>query len=249
MGKLLRNPYDVKSRELLYTLKRDYKLKIKEKKRQYQDEILRQLETSGKNSKYFWKIVKKLDSKQTESLFKKKIPYHRWKKHFEDLGMPASFSEIPQSPTETGPLDHLITPEELDLASYILRPHKSSGMDGVSNEMILCLIKVFPKIVLQLFNSILVSGKPVSFWCTSIIVPIHKKGSLMDPDNYRGIALAACLSKLFAAVLNQRLLKYALENGVISRNQLGFMPGNRCSDALIILCNLFNKYTDILYAK
>ena len=50
------------------------------------------------------------------------------------------------------------------------------------------------------------------------------------------------MSKFFAAVLNQRLLKYALEKGVISKNQLGFMPGNRCSDALIILYNLFNRY-------
>ena len=68
-----------------------------------------------------------------------------------------------------------------------------------------------------------------------------KKGSKTDPDNYRGIALATCMSKLFAAVLNLRLLNFVLEKGVISKNQLGFMPGNRCSDALIILHNLFNK--------
>ena len=50
------------------------------------------------------------------------------------------------------------------------------------------------------------------------------------------------MSKLFAAVLNQRLLAFVLEKGIISKNQLGFMPGNRCSDALIILFNLFNRY-------
>ena len=64
----------------------------------------------------------------------------------------------------------------------------------------------------------------------------------MDPDNYRAIALACCFSKLYAAVLNQRLLKFAIENNIISKNQLGFMPGNRTSDALIILHNLVNKY-------
>ena len=64
----------------------------------------------------------------------------------------------------------------------------------------------------------------------------------MDPDNYRAIALACCMSKFLAAVLNQRLLKFTLENGIISENQLGFMPGNRTSDALMILYNLYNKY-------
>ena len=158
------------------------------------------------------------------------------------MGTPDTHSELPSTPNENGPLDYQITRNELESASYILRPYKSSGLDGVSNEMILCLLKVSPSTILKLFNTILESGKPITGWCTSIIVPIHKKGTKTDPDNYRGIALATCMSKFFAAVLNQRLLKFALEKGVISKNQLGFMPGNRCSDALIILHNLFNKY-------
>ena len=64
----------------------------------------------------------------------------------------------------------------------------------------------------------------------------------MDPDNYRAIALACCMSKFFAAVLNKRLLKFAIEKGIIRENQIGFMPGNRTSDVLIMLYNLFNKY-------
>ena len=230
------------SREKLCFLKREYQLKIKEKKIKYKNDILADLESSGKNSKYFWKIIKKLDARHNENFFKKGITGGSWKKHFESLGTPDTQFEIPSTPNENGPLDYEITTEELDSASYILRPCKSSGLDGVSNEMILCHLKVSPKIILKLFNTILESGKPITWWCTSIIVPIHKKGSKADPDNYRGIALATCMSKFFAAVLNQRLLNFALEKGVIRKNQLGFMPGNRCSDALIILYNLFNKY-------
>ena len=108
--------------------------------------------------------------------------------------------------------------------------------------MILCLLKTNPNVILKLFNAILSSENPITTWNTSIISPIHKKGSKIDPDNYRAIALACCMSKFFAAVLNQRLLKFALENRIISENQLGFMPGNRTSDALIVLYNLYNKY-------
>ena len=64
----------------------------------------------------------------------------------------------------------------------------------------------------------------------------------MNPDNYKAIALACCMTKFFAAVLNKRLLKFVLQNGIINDNQIGFMPGNRTSDALIILYNLINKY-------
>ena len=119
---------------------------------------------------------------------------------------------------------------------------KSPGIDSISNEMILCLLKTNSKVILKLFNAILFSDEHISAWNTSIISPIHKKGSKMNPDNYRGIALACCMSKFLAAVLNQRLLKFALQNNIICDNQLGFMPGNRTSDALIVLYNLVNKY-------
>ena len=163
------------------------------------------------------KIIKKLDAKQNENFFKKCISGGSWKEHFEYLGTPDTHSELPSTPNENGPLDYQITRNELESASYILRPYKSSGLDGVSNEMILCLLKVSPSIILKLFNTILESGKAITGWCTSIIVPIHKKGTKTDPDNYRGIALATCMSKFFAAVLNQRLLKFALEKSVNSK--------------------------------
>ena len=124
-----REPYNAESREKLYFLKTEYKTKIKKKKSQYKNDILAELESSGKNSKYFWKIIKKLDNKNNENILKKGISSCSWKKHFESLGTAETDSEIPSSPDGNGPLDYEITSEELDSASYILRPYKSSGFD------------------------------------------------------------------------------------------------------------------------
>ena len=76
---------------------------------------------------------------------------------------------------------------------------------------------------------------------TSVINPIHKKGSKMDPSNYRGISLLFGLSKSFTAILNQHL-KYVLQNQILSKEQLGFIPGNRTSDALLLLHNLVDQH-------
>ena len=38
----------------------------------------------------------------------------------------------------------------------------------------------------RLFNEILQSGEVIPEWLMGIIVPIHKKGSKLDPSNYRG---------------------------------------------------------------
>ena len=57
-------------------------------------------------------------------------------------------------------------------------------------------------------------------------------------NNYRGISLLSCLGKLFSAILNQRLMRYALDKNILKTEQLGFLPGNRTSDAHIILNTL-----------
>ena len=50
------------------------------------------------------------------------------------------------------------------------------------------------------------------------------------------------LSKLYYSIINKRLLDYCITYGIISQNLLGFIPGNRTSDAHLIFYNLINKY-------
>ena len=78
-------------------------------------------------------------------------------------------------------------------------------------------------------------------WTTGIITTIYKKGPRSDPGNYRGISLLSCLGKFFTGVLYNRLLKFVIDNKIVSPNQLGFFPGNRTSDAHLIIHNLVRK--------
>ena len=75
-----------------------------------------------------------------------------------------------------------------------------------------------------------------------VIIPIHKNGTKTDPSNYRGISLLCSLGKFFLSILNNRLLTFTIENNLLSKNQLRFLPGNRTSDAHIIVHNLIRKY-------
>ncbi len=130
----------------------------------------------------------------------------------------------------------------MKLAAYILRNGRAPGFDSVSNEMLQCLLEVRPDILRKIFNSILNNPRIIEKWSISMINPLHKSGSKMDPDNYRGISLLSCFSKFFSSVLNLRLTKYALDRGIFSGSQLGFMAGCRTADALFILNNLIEYY-------
>ena len=132
--------------------------------------------------------------------------------------------------------------EEMINASYILKAGKAPGIDNINNEMISTGLTYYPEIFLYIFNTILENGGGIPSWSISLIVPIHKKGPEDDPENYRGIALISCLAKFFYSILNNRLLQYCIKHEVFSPTQLGFLPGNRTSDAHIILHNLIRKY-------
>ena len=102
---------------------------------------------------------------------------------------------FPKNTKERGELDREITDDEMKLAAYILRNGKAPGFDSISNEMLQCLLEVRPDILRRIFNSILNNPRIIEKWSISMINPLHKSGSKMDPDNYRGISLLSCFSK------------------------------------------------------
>ena len=134
-----------------------------------------------------------------------------------------------------------MTEKELEDAGGRLKLGKSVGIDNTSNEMIISLLDTHPKLILKLFNSILKSGKIIPEWLMGMIVAIYKDGPKMDTANYRGITLMSCLGKLFLSILNTRLMEFVLGRDVLTPSALGFVPGNRTSDAHIIINNLVNK--------
>ena len=162
--------------------------------------------------------------------------------YFESLLSSETAGKIPDDCTDKGPLDYTIEYDKLKDASSILKPGKSHGIDIICNEMIKILLECYPDVLLKLFNSILSTGKIVQQWVIGMIVPIYKKGSKSEPSNYRGVTLMSCLGKLFLSILNARLLKYAIDNKILSKKQLGFLAGNRTSDAHIIIHNMIRKY-------
>ena len=101
-------------------------------------------------------------------------------------------------------------------------------------------------ILVKLFNIIFESGIIPNAWTIGVIHPIFKnKGDSTDPLNYRPITLLSCLGKLFTAILNIRLEKYASDNNVINDYQSGFRKGFSTVDNMFVL----NTLIDILRAN
>lgn len=71
-------------------------------------------------------------------------------------------------------------------------------------------------------------------WKTAIIIPIPKKGGIIENKDFRPISLTANLGKLLENAIIRRLHKGVIE-GTIPSHQFGFKEGHSTCDALEIL--------------
>ena len=65
------------------------------------------------------------------------------------------------------------------------------------------------------------------------VIPIHKKGSKDDTNNYRPISLLSIFSKIMEKVIATRLNKFFTNNDIICHNQFGIRAGFSTSQALL----------------
>ena len=106
--------------------------------------------------------------------------------------------------------DEDIDASEVEHALRGMHNHKSLGPSWVSVDLIRQLDPSFYRVLAVLFNRVRHEGTP-SVWNSLRLLSLHKKGSLHDPDNYRGLSIMAALPKLYACILMHRVQAVAEE--------------------------------------
>ena len=85
------------------------------------------------------------------------------------------------------------------------------------------------------FNVLFSSSQFLSEWTKAIIIPLHKKGDVNNPDNCREISLLSVVSKVYTHIINSRLTVWAESNFVLTDAQAGFRNGRSTVDHIFTL--------------
>ncbi len=72
-------------------------------------------------------------------------------------------------------------------------------------------------------------------WREHWLAPISKKGSVADPNKYRGVHLTSVLSKVVEGVVGKVLVKYLEAIGASGQTQWGFCVRHSCRDLIALL--------------
>ena len=118
-----------------------------------------------------------------------------------------------------------------------LKPHKAAGPDDIP----LMLHKeaadeIAPAITL-LFQASLNYGNTPSTWRKALVVPIFKKGSKSDANNYRPISLTSVLCKLCEHILHSTIITHLANHKILSDAQHGFRKRRSCDTQLLLALN------------
>ena len=149
--------------------------------------------------------------------------------------------------------DLSISAEDVRVLLSKLDVSKSMGPDEIHPKILKFLSsnESFIFAITKLFNKCIKDENIPSIWKTAIVVPIHKKGPMNLPSNYRPVSLTCILCKVYEKFIRTHILNF-IKDKIIS-NQHGFVQGKSTLSNLLETIDCINEflsddnYADILY--
>ena len=95
----------------------------------------------------------------------------------------------------------------------------------------------------MIFDRCIAEGTFPSSWKKANVQPVHKKNSRQDKTNYRPISLLPICSKIFEKIIFNAIYSFLQSNGLLSKNQSGFRPGDSTINQLLAITqDIFNSF-------
>ena len=105
-------------------------------------------------------------------------------------------------------------------------------MDGIPSKALKCIPDNILWAIAHIFNLSLSNGEFIDAFK---VVPVSKKGSTYDVNNYRPISLLPVLSKILEKLVYRRVVSFLTGQGFFHKNQFGFKKIFSTSHATTLL--------------
>ena len=126
-----------------------------------------------------------------------------------------------------------VQPDEVEKIISSLSNSTSFGMDMIDT-YIIKLIKhdIVPALTHIINLSITKKIFPIS-WKKAKIIPLHKKDDILNPKNYRPVALIPVFSKVLERVIFNQVVAYVSDNNLVHPNHHAYRSNHNTTTALL----------------
>jgi len=80
----------------------------------------------------------------------------------------------------------------------------------------------------------------LEMWKAAKVTPLHKRGPVLDPNNYRMLAVSGTMYRLYVNVLRVYVTEWCQKNNKKPDTQFGFSPGRNTLQPMFILRHLLH---------
>lgn len=200
-----------------------------------------EMKNSENKTKSMWRIIRERTNKNQQKLFQGiSLNIHNnltsdpmrvangLNDYFASIGkLNGTSSTRPCGRPVIQPTDNTIylrpvEPRETYLILRNLKNKHSYGIDELPPVLLRFCAKELTLPYYQLINQSFLEGTFPDLLKISIVKPIHKKGSKLDPNNYRPIALLPTSSKIFEKAMQTRLNSFCEKYNIFDDSQNGF---------------------------
>jgi hypothetical protein len=236
---------------LLYMQKRrEYKELLRNKKCDYKKNFLADLQNNLNDSKKFWEALRSVRPRPS---CQPNISKAQWFNHFqsvfssdvslEDAG--DDDDDIVDAPNEHEQADVILNGNILECevvnAIKALKVNKAAGPDKFIGEFYKNSVDCILPFLVKFFNNLFNNGLFPDEWTLAVLQPLHKKGDINNPDNFRGISLLNICSKIYSWVLNARIKDWVDHQSIIGEEQAGFRAEHSTMDHVFTLYAMIQK--------
>ncbi|NWI48515.1 RTXE polymerase, partial [Picathartes gymnocephalus] len=136
--------------------------------------------------------------------------------------------------------------EELvqDLLSH-LDTHKSMGPDGIHPRVLRELADELAKPLSIIFHQSWLTGEVPDDWKLANVIPIHKKGRMEEPGNYRPVSLTSVPGKMMEQFILGAITAHLKDAQGLRSSQHGFRQGRSCLSNLISFYDQVTRLVDV----
>ena len=232
--------------------------KVKKSIRSAKRLYIRNLIEDKSNPSAIWKAINLLKNKKQSA---PDFPFHPndFNDHFSNIATKLLKIEEKNNPetndsiydklrtfvaTKINNNDHFKIPylTIMDVAKYIksLKTSCSPGIDDISCKLLKLAAPLVIDSLTFIYNQCISSGIFPNCLKSAKVIPLHKKGSYDDLNNFRPISILPAVSKPLEKHIHFHLSKFLETNNLIHSNQSAFRPGLSCQTALTKLIQDFH---------